>query len=172
MDSLQALQDSYRGGTWCGRNAPHEFDELWQRRLALVREIVDVPATKIHDAVFKVTLLTSFLADGELRLGLTHQCVEDCDRALVVEDETERGLKALEPGLWAACERVRKDLAVAPTDGTAIPESCWRELRDAVSRRCARCGSRTITSRSSCARPSRPGRRSARAGNSTGARQR
>jgi hypothetical protein len=68
----------------------------------LVREIVDVPATKIHDAVFKVTLLTSFLADGELRLALTHQCVEDCDRALVVEDETERGLKALEPGLWAA----------------------------------------------------------------------
>jgi hypothetical protein len=100
--------------------------------LALAREIVDVPATKIHDAVFKVTLLTSFLADGELRLGLTHQCVEDCDRALVVEDETERGLKALEPGLWAACERVRKDLAVAPTDGTAIPESWWRELRDAV----------------------------------------
>ena len=25
---------------------PHEFDELWQRRLALVREIVDVPTTK------------------------------------------------------------------------------------------------------------------------------
>ena len=95
-------------------------------------EIVDVPATKLHDAVFKVTLPTSFLADGELRLGLTHQCVEDCDRALVVEDGTERGLKMLESGLWAACERVRKDLAVAPTDGTAIPESWWRELRDAV----------------------------------------
>ena len=50
----------------------------------------------------------------------------------MVEDETERGLEALEPGLWAACERVRKDLAVAPTDGTATPESWWRELRDAV----------------------------------------
>jgi hypothetical protein len=74
---------------------PHEFDELWQRRLALVREIVDVPATKIHDAVFKVTLLTSFLVDGELRLELTHQCVKDCDRALVVEDEAERCLKTL-----------------------------------------------------------------------------
>jgi hypothetical protein len=48
------------------------------------------------------------------------------------EDETERGLKALEPGLWAARERVRKDLTVVPTDGTAIPESWWRELRDAV----------------------------------------
>jgi hypothetical protein len=38
---------------------PHEFDELWQRRLALVREIVDVPATKIYDPVFKAILLTS-----------------------------------------------------------------------------------------------------------------
>jgi hypothetical protein len=111
---------------------PHEFDELWQRRLALVREIVNAPATKIRDAMFKMSLLTSFLADGELRLALTCQCVEDCDQALVVEDETERDLKALEPGLWAACERVRKDLAVTPTDGTAIPESWWRELRDAV----------------------------------------
>jgi len=68
--------------------------------LALVREIVDVPATKIHKAIFKVTLLPSFLADGELRLELTHQRVEDCDRALVVEGETERGLKASEPGMW------------------------------------------------------------------------
>jgi hypothetical protein len=81
---------------------------------------------------FNVNLLTSFLADGELRLGLTHQCIEDCDRALVVEDETERGLKALEPGLWAACEHLLKDLAVVPTDGTAIPESWWGELRDTV----------------------------------------
>jgi hypothetical protein len=111
---------------------PHEFDELWQRRLALVQDIVDAPATKIRDAVFKTRLLTSFLADGELRLALTSECVEDCDRALVVEGETERGLKALEPGLWNACERVRESLAVAPTDRTALPESWWRELRDAV----------------------------------------
>jgi intracellular multiplication protein IcmB len=53
----------------------------------------------------------------------------------------------------------------------------WRCSRrtaifSAPSRRCARCVSRTITSRSSCARPSRPGRRSARAGNSAGARRR
>jgi hypothetical protein len=42
-----------RDTTWCGRTRPHEFDERRQRRLALVREIVDVPATKIHDAVFR-----------------------------------------------------------------------------------------------------------------------
>ena len=68
----------------------------------------------------------------ELRLGLTHLCAEDCDRALVVEDEIERDLKAIEPGSSAACERVRKDLGVAATDGTAVPESWWRESRDAV----------------------------------------
>jgi hypothetical protein len=79
-------------------------DWRWCERLSMCRR------PRFTTRSFKVTLLTSFLADGELRLGLTHQCVEDCDRALVVEDETERGLKTLEPGLWAACERVRKDL--------------------------------------------------------------
>jgi hypothetical protein len=111
---------------------PNEFDELWRRRLALVRDIVETPATKVRDTIFKMSLLSSFLADGELRLALTCQCVQDCDQALVVEDETERDLKALEPGLWVACERVREDLAVAPTDGMAIPESWWRDLRDSV----------------------------------------
>ena len=72
MGSLQALQDPIEAEHTAAETRPHEFDELWQRRLALEREIVDVPATKIHDAVFKVTLLTSFLADGELRLGRTH----------------------------------------------------------------------------------------------------
>ena len=111
---------------------PSEFDDLWQRRLALVRDIVYAPATKIREAVFKTRLLTSFLADGELRLALTSQCVEDCDRALVVEGETDRDFKALEPKLWNACERVRESLAVAPTDGTALPESWWRDLKNGV----------------------------------------
>jgi len=53
---------------------------------------------------FKVNLLTSFLSDGELRLELTHPCAEDCERALILEDETERGLKAVEPGLRAPCQ--------------------------------------------------------------------
>jgi hypothetical protein len=39
---------------------PHKFDELWPRRLALVREIVDVPATKIHGPVFQREL-TNFI---------------------------------------------------------------------------------------------------------------
>jgi hypothetical protein len=34
--------------------------------------------------------------------------------------------------LWAACERVGKDLAVALTDGAIIPKSWRRELRDTV----------------------------------------
>jgi hypothetical protein len=111
---------------------PHEFGELLERRSALVREIVDAPAPKIRDAIFKMSLLSSFLAGLDLRLVLTRECVEDCDRAVAVEEETERGVKALEPGLWAACERVREHLAAAPTDGNAMPESWFQELRDAV----------------------------------------
>jgi hypothetical protein len=110
---------------------PPEYGELWKRRSALVREIVDAPMPAIRDAIFKMSLLGSFLG-LELRLALTHECVEDCDRAVAVEEETERGLKALEPGLWAACEHVREHLAAAPTDGTAMPGSWSRELRDAV----------------------------------------
>jgi hypothetical protein len=85
----------------CGRG-----DWRWRQRLSMCRR------PRFTTRSFKVTQLTSFLADGELRLGLTHQRVEDCDQALEVEDETERGLKALEPGFRAPCERVRKDLAV------------------------------------------------------------
>jgi len=100
--------------------------------LALAPEIVDAPATKIHDPVFQREL-TNFIPCGwELRLGLTHPSAEDCDRAFIDEDETERGVKALEPCLWAACEPSSQGLGVAPTDGTAIPESRWRQLRDAV----------------------------------------
>jgi hypothetical protein len=132
LSAIAVQLDQIEAEHGAAETRPDELDELWQRRLGLVREIVDLPATKIHDAVFKVVLLTSFLADGQLRLALTHQCVEECDRALLVGDETERGLKALEPGLWVACERVRKDLVLAPSDGAAVPESWWRELRDGV----------------------------------------
>jgi hypothetical protein len=136
LSAIAVQLDQIEAEHGAAETRPDEFDELWQRRLELVREIVDLPATKSHDAVFKMILLSSFLADGELRLALTHQCVEECDRALLVGDETERGLKALEPGLWAACERVRKDLVLAPSDGAAVPESWWRELRDGAIARC------------------------------------
>jgi hypothetical protein len=132
LSSIAMLLEQIEAQHGAVETRPHEFDELWRRRLVLVRDIVDAPATKIRDAIFKMSLLTWFLADGELRLALTCQCVEDCDQALVVEDGIERDLKALEPGLWAACERVRKDLAAAPTDRTTIPETWWRELRDSV----------------------------------------
>jgi hypothetical protein len=130
--SIGTRLDQIEAEHGAARTRPSEFDDLWQRRLALVRDIVYAPATKIRDAVFKTRLLTSFLADGELRLALTSQCVEDCDRALVVEGETDRDFKALEPKLWNACERVRESLAVAPTDGTALPESWWRDLKNGV----------------------------------------
>jgi hypothetical protein len=110
---------------------PHEFGELLERRSALVQEIVDAPAPKIGDAIFKMSLLSSLLG-FQVRLALTRECVEECDRTIAVEEETERGVKALEPGLWAACEHVREHLARARAVGTVMPESWSRELRDAV----------------------------------------
>jgi hypothetical protein len=107
-------------------------DELWERRRRLVHEIVEASAATIEDAIFKVTIMSSFLADGELRLGLTNQCVEDCDRALAVEDQSERCLKALEPALWIACQRVRDRMAEAVIDEESLAESWWREFGDAV----------------------------------------
>jgi hypothetical protein len=111
-----------------------DFHALWKRRSALVREIVHAPAPGIQDAIFKVTIVTSFLAEGELRLGLTPQCVEDCDRALARDDEIERCLKTLEPDLWGACQLVREKLAAGVTDDAALVDRWWRDFQEAVRR--------------------------------------
>jgi hypothetical protein len=63
---------------------------------------------------------------------LTQLCVEDCDRALAVEDEAERCLRHLEPSLWSACQEVRDKLASAASEEDALTESWWRDFRDAV----------------------------------------
>ena len=111
---------------------PPEFDELCLRRQQLVREIVDAPAPTIRESVLKTTVISSLLSDGELRLGLTRSCAADCERALGDEGEGEKGLEALEPLLWAACQRVREELAAAPADDEAVRESWLAQLREAI----------------------------------------
>ena len=111
---------------------PPEFDELCLRRRQLVREIVDAPAPTIRESVLKTTVISSLLSDGELRLGLTRSCAADCERALGDEGEGEQGLEALEPLLWAACQRVREELAAAPADDEAVRESWLAQLREAI----------------------------------------
>ena len=51
-----------------------EFEALWERRSQLARELVDTPAPAIADVVFKMTIVSSLVAKGEVRLGLTKQC--------------------------------------------------------------------------------------------------
>ena len=59
-----------------------ELDALWERRSQLARELVDTPAPTIAEIVFKMTIVSSLVSEGEVRLGLTPQCVEECERAL------------------------------------------------------------------------------------------
>jgi hypothetical protein len=67
-----------------------ELEALWERRSQLARELVDTPAPAIADVVFKMTIVSSLVAEGEVRLGLTQQCVEECERALAVETVAEQ----------------------------------------------------------------------------------
>jgi len=63
-----------------------ELEALWERRSQLARELVDTPAPAIPDVVFKMTIVSSLVEDGEVRLGLTQQCVEGLchvDRSLL-----------------------------------------------------------------------------------------
>ena len=60
----------------------------------------------------KVAMTASLLSEGELGVGLTPQCLEECDRALARDGDAEQCLKSLEPKLWALCQRVQEQTAV------------------------------------------------------------
>ena len=75
------------------------------------KEIVDAAAPTIQDVLMKVAMTASLLSEGELWVGLTPQCLEECDRALAQEGHGEQCLKALEPELWALCQRVQEQTA-------------------------------------------------------------
>ena len=121
--------DAQHGGS---DTPPPEIDQLWRRRRELVRVIVDAPALTINESVFKTTVISSLLSDGELRLGLTRSCAADCERALGDEGKGAPRLEALEPLLWTACQRVREELAAAPADDEAVRESWLAQLREAI----------------------------------------
>ena len=93
-----------------------ELEALWERRSQLARELVDTPAPAIADVVFKMTLVSSLVAEGEVRLGLTQQCVEECERALPVETVGEQGFMALEPALWSSCQQILQRLVAAAAE--------------------------------------------------------
>ena len=67
-----------------------------------------------------------------MRLGLTQQCVEECERALPVETGAEQCFKALEPALWSSCQQIRQKLAAAAVEDFEFSEAWWDEVSEGV----------------------------------------
>ena len=88
-----------------------DIEALWRKRAELAKGIVDAAAPTIQDVLMKLAMTASLLSEGELWVGLTPQCLEECDRALAREGDGEQCLKALEPELWALCQRVLEQTA-------------------------------------------------------------
>ena len=109
-----------------------ELEALWERRAQLAREIVDTPAAATADVVFKMTVVSSLVAEGEVRLGLTQQCVEECERALAVEAVGEQGFIALEPALWSSCQQILQRLVAAKAEDFEFSEAWWDEVLEGV----------------------------------------
>jgi hypothetical protein len=109
-----------------------ELEALWERRSQLARELVDTPAPAIPDVVFKMTIVSSLVAEGEVWLGLTQQCVEECERALAVETVAEQCFMALEPALWSLCQQIRQKLAATAAEDFEFSETWWDEVCEGV----------------------------------------
>ncbi len=126
-----------------------EIKELWRRRAELAKGIIDAAAPTIQDLLLKVAMTTSLLSKGEVGVVLTLQCLEDCDRALAQEGDAEQCLKALEPELWALCQRVEQQTAALEARWDCVEHSAeegrsndprdrhslaaaWDELNEAV----------------------------------------
>jgi hypothetical protein len=109
-----------------------ELEALWERRSQLARELVDTPAPAIADVVFKMTIVSSLVAEGEVRLGLTQQCVEECERTLPVETVGEQVFMELEPALWNSCKQILQRLVAAAAEDFEFSEAWWDEVREGV----------------------------------------
>ena len=113
--------------------AKPEIHALSRKRADLAESIVAAPAPTIGDAIVKAVMTACLLAEGEVEVVVTPQCIEECDRALAEDDDEERCLKVLEPELWALCHRVQelKSELEARWDDRAgfCIASAWAELR-------------------------------------------
>lgn len=122
-----------------------DIDALWRKRGELAKGIVEAAAPTIQDLVLKMAMTTSLLSEGEVGVVLTLQSLEECDRALAQEGDGEQCLKALEPELWALCQRVQAQTAAIearwdseeaggsndPCDGFSLA-TAWDELHESV----------------------------------------
>ncbi len=115
-----------------GENDIEILVELSRKKAELAEEIVDAAAPTIQEVILKVTMTSALLSDGDLQVGLTSQCLNDCDRVLAVEGDEEQCLKTLEPELWQACSQVRELITQAVEDYEALEAAWWMGLRDLV----------------------------------------
>jgi hypothetical protein len=104
------------------------LEALWERRSQLARELVDTPAPTISDVVFKMTIVCSLVEEEEVTVGLTPQCVEECERALAVEIGSEESFKTLEPALWSSCQQIRQKLAASSAEDFEFSDAWWTEV--------------------------------------------
>jgi hypothetical protein len=118
--------------TTSGERERQVLIELSRKKAQLAEEIVDAAAPTIQEVILKVTITSALLSDGDLQVGLTSQCLDDCERVLTVEGDEEQCLKTLEPELWNACAQVRKRITQAVEDPETLDAAWWMDLRDLV----------------------------------------
>ncbi len=87
------------------------IEELWRKRAELAERIVTTAAPTIQDLLLKAAVAAFLLSEGEVGVVLSLQFLEECDLALAQEGYAEQCLKALEPELWALCQRVEDQKA-------------------------------------------------------------
>ena len=99
------------------------IETLWRKRAELAKGIVDAAAPTIQELLLKVAMTASLLSEGEVGVVLTPQCMEECDRALAQDGDGEQCLRALEPELWALCQRVQEQTAAIEARWDCVEQS-------------------------------------------------
>jgi hypothetical protein len=135
VDRIDRIQSAEQPGD-CSQE---DDDYLWRARAELTQRILDAAAPTIPDINLKIAVMGFRLTEGELRVALTPQCLEDCDRALARETHEDECLKTLEPDLWSACLRLREQIAelrgALAAEGDPVNSAAhsggawWTELR-------------------------------------------
>jgi len=97
-----------RGG---GAHADQDIDGLWRKRVEAAEDIVNAAAPTIQGVILKVAMTRFLLSESALLVGLTAQCLEECDRALSQDDGCEQNLEEQEPELWRLCKDVQEKIA-------------------------------------------------------------
>ena len=90
-----------------GVHADQDVDGLWRKRVEAAEDIVNAAAPTIHSVILKVAMTRFLLSESALSVGLTAQCLEECDRALLPDHSCEQNLEEQEPELWRLCKDVQ-----------------------------------------------------------------